>query len=304
MLKSVFALGAAAVLALSPGLVSASPTPRALPGQVALGAVHPVDLGCGVDGMTFVQPSSATVPFQVPGAGVLTSWSTYANAGAGKARMLAVVPTTVGGWFSMVGKAALADVTPNTVNTFDTRVPVPAGAVLGLYVTKSEMNCFYVGPELTAGDVMMYSVFFDPDLHSYFQSLGLQAKAQVSVSAVWEPDVDADGFGDITQDACLQSALSQVTCPPAETKVKRKPQKVSTDRTISMKLKSAAGATFTCAVDGGKAKPCTSPYKKTFKYGKHTIVVTAVSAVGIPDPTPVELKFRVVRPSATDVRRS
>jgi hypothetical protein len=296
MLKSVFALGAAAVLALSPGLVSASPTPRALPGQVVLGALHPVDLGCGVDHMTFVQSSSTTVPFQVPGAGVLTSWSTYANAGAGKARMLAFVRTQAGGWFSMVGKAAPADVTPNSVNTFDTRVPVPAGAMLGLYVTDAEMNCIYGGPELSEGDVMMYTVFFDPDLHSYFQALGFSATAQVSVSAVWEPDVDADGYGDITQDACPQSALSQVTCPPAETTVKRKPRKVSSDRTISMRLKSSEGATFTCAVDGGKAKPCTSPYKKKFKYGKHVIVVTAVSAVGIPDPTPVTVMFRVIRP--------
>ena len=63
-----------------------------------------------------------------------------------------------------------------------------------------------------------------------------------------------------------------------------------------MKLSSSEGATFTCAVDGGKTKPCTSPYKKTFKYGKRVILVTAVSAAGISDPTPVEVKFRVVRP--------
>jgi len=296
MPRSVFALGAAVVLALSPSLVAASPTPRALPGQVVLGALHPVDLGCPADRMTFVQPSSTTAPFQVPGAGVLTSWSTYANAGAGKARMLAFVRTPVGGWFSLVGKAALAEVTPSSVNTFDTRVPVPAGAVLGLYVTESEMNCFYFGPELTDGDVMTYSVLFDPDLDSIYQALGVLATAQVSVSAVWEPDVDADGFGDVTQDACPQSARSQVTCPPAETTVKRKPRKVSTDRTVSMRLKSGEGATFTCAVDGGGPKPCSSPYKKRFKYGRHLIVVTAVSSAGIPDPTPVEVRFRVVRP--------
>jgi hypothetical protein len=296
MLKSVFALGAAAVLALSPGLVSASETPRALPGQVVLGALHPVDFGCGYDHMTFLQPSSTSVPFQVPGAGVLTSWSTYANAGTGKARMLAFVRTQIGGFYSMVGQAAPADVTPSSVNTFATRVPVPAGAFLGLHVSDAELNCAYVGPELAQGDVIMFSILFDPDLDSIVQAQGLQAAAQVSVSAVWEPDVDADGYGDITQDTCPQSALSQVTCPPAETTVKRKPRKVSSDRTVSMRLKSSEGATFTCAVDGAEPKLCASPYKKTFKYGKHTIVVTAVSAVGIPDPSPVEVRFRVVRP--------
>jgi hypothetical protein len=254
--------------------------------------------------MTFVQAAASTVPFQVPGAGVLTGWSTYANAVPGKARMLAFVPNQVGGLFNLVGKSALTDVATNSINTFSTRVPVPAGALLGLFVTAKEMNCFYAAPELASGDVMAFSIVFDPDQNSVFQATNTQVTAQVSVSAVWEPDVDADGYGDITQDACPQSSRSQVTCPPAETKVKRKPKKVSTDRTIRMKLRSAAGATFTCAVNGGKAKPCTSPYARTFKYGKHTIVVTAVSAVGIPDPTPVKVRFRVVRPSATDARRS
>jgi hypothetical protein len=296
MLKSVCALGAAAVLALSPSLVSASDVPRVVPGQIVVGVVHPEELRCGLDHMTVVQAAASSVPFQVPGAGVLTSWSTYANAGPGKARMLAFVPGQVGGLFNLVGKSALTDVTTNSVNTFGTRVPVPAGATLGLFVTAKDMSCGYDGPEVASGDVLAYSVLFQPDQNSVLQAETETVTAQVSVSAVWEPDVDADGHGDVTQDACPRSARSQVTCPPAETKVKRKPKKVSTDRTIRMRLKSADGATFTCAVDGGRAKPCASPYKKTFKYGKHVIVVTAVSAAGIPDPTPVKVTFRVVRP--------
>jgi hypothetical protein len=296
MLKSVCALGAAVVLALSPGLVSATETPRVATGQVVVGVVETVDFGCGANNMTFVQAQSSTVQYKVPGAGVLTSWSTYANAGSGRAQMLAFVPNQLGGLFNLVGRSALTDVTTNSVNTFATRVPVPAGAVLGLYVTDKAMNCFYGSAALTTGDVMSYTILFDPQANAVMQALDTSSKAQVSVSAVWEPDVDADGYGDITQDACPQSARSQVTCPPAETKVKRRPRKVSTDRTVSMRLQSSEGATFTCAVDGGKAKPCSSPYKKTFKVGKHVIVVTAVSAVGIPDLSPVKVRFRVVRP--------
>src|ERR1044072_2116681 len=115
MLKSVVALGAAAVLALSPGLVAASEAPRAAPGQVGLGQLHPVDVGCGRDHMTFLQSSSATVPFQVPGAGVLTSWSTYANAGTGQARMVAFVRTSIGGLYSMGGAGAPSALTPHPV---------------------------------------------------------------------------------------------------------------------------------------------------------------------------------------------
>lgn len=298
MLKSAFALGVAAVLALSPSLVAASDSPREAPGQVVVGTVHPMDFGCGADNITLVQAQSSTVPYSVPGAGVLTSWSTYANATPGRAQLVAVVPSQVGGYFNLVGRSAIADVTTNAVNTFNTRVPVPAGTVLGLYVTDKDMNCLYASPALPSDDVIAYGLLFNPDVNTVLQALGSTAKAQVSVSAVWEPDVDADGFGDVTQDACPQSARSQVTCPPAETRVKRKPKKVSSDRTVSMRLKSTEGATFTCAVDGGRAKPCTSPYRKTFKYGKHVILVTAVSAVGIPDPTPVKVTFRVVRPPA------
>ncbi len=47
MLKSAFALGVAAVLALSPSLVGASDSPREAPGQVVVGTVHPMDFGCG-----------------------------------------------------------------------------------------------------------------------------------------------------------------------------------------------------------------------------------------------------------------
>ena len=108
----------------------------------------------------------------------------------------------------------------------------------------------------------------------------------MNISAVLEPDVDGDQYGDISQDLCPQSKLTQAACPAPDTKVTKKPKKRSAARKAKIKFSSTiAGSTFTCAVDGKAAKPCTSPFKKKFKVGKHTVVITATSAVGIVDPT-------------------
>ena len=64
------------------------------------------------------------------------------------------------------------------------------------------------------------------------------------------------------------------------------------------------GSTFTCAVDKKPAMPCTSPFKKRYKYGKHTVVITATSPFGIVDPTPVTVKFKVKKPTLKGRRRA
>lgn len=294
MLTPVAASASAVVLALT-----SVPAPFTVaPGQVLVSIVHAgPDNSCGADNMTLVQSSSTTVPFTVPGAGVLTSWSTYANADPdpGHARLLAFVPDRVGGRFTMVGKSARGLVTPSTINTFASRVPVPARTVLGLQVSKSEMYCFSNGPELSTSDVFEYSVLFNPDTNTVMQAIGSTASAQASVSAVWEPDEDVDGFGDVTQDACPQSRLSQAPCPAPKTTIKGKPKKLSRNRTVRLRLQSDIDGTFTCAVDHRRAKACRSPFIKTFKLGKHSVAITAVSAAGISDPTPAIIKFRIVR---------
>ena len=46
--------------------------------------------------------------------------------------------------------------------------------------------------------------------------------------------------------------------------------------------------------DKGKDfKPCTAPYKKKYKQGKHTFTVRATDALGNLDSTAVVVKFKV-----------
>jgi hypothetical protein len=55
-----------------------------------------------------------------------------------------------------------------------------------------------------------------------------------------------------------------------------------------------AGATFRCALDKGKFKPCSSPAIYAVKPGRHRFRVEALGAAGT-DPTPGSFSFRVVR---------
>ena len=127
----------------------------------------------------------------------------------------------------------------------------------------------------------------DPSVSSTFTPAGPPAASRrLNLSAVWEPDVDKDLYGDVSQDLCPQSAQTQAACPAPDTTITKAPAKRSSKRQAKIKFTSVPGATFTCAVDGKAAKPCASPFKKRYRYDKHKVVVTAISSVGIPDPTP------------------
>jgi ribosomal protein S8E len=130
----------------------------------------------------------------------------------------------------------------------------------------------------------------------------------VNLSAVLEPDADGDGYGDVTQDLCPTNAAThdacptQPTSPPPTTAPATAPDTVlvgqvakkTSKRKVTLRFSSpTAGATFRCQVDQAAAKPCSSPFKKKYKLGKHTVVITAVSPAGIADPTPLKVSFKV-----------
>ena len=127
---------------------------------------------------------------------------------------------------------------------------------------------------------------------------GTSTAVRLNASAVVETDADHDGYGDVTQDPCPQTAGSQAPCPAPDTRISKKPKKRSAHRRVKVAFTSTIpGSTFTCAIDKSSGpQPCTSPLKRKLSYGKHTIVVTALSH-GVPDPTPVIVRFRILRPA-------
>ncbi|HKT83470.1 MAG TPA: hypothetical protein VJQ84_06495, partial [Solirubrobacterales bacterium] len=83
---------------------------------------------------------------------------------------------------------------------------------------------------------------------------------------------------------------------PPNTLLSGKPAMRTRDRTPAFRFASnARGASFQCKLDGGAYKPCKSPLTtKMLAFGKHVLAVRAI-LVGMTDPTPAKLSFRVVR---------
>ena len=77
----------------------------------------------------------------------------------------------------------------------------------------------------------------------------------------------------------------------------KRPKKRSSRRKAKITFTSTVpGSTFTCAVDKKAAKPCRSPFKKRYRYGKHMVVITATSPLGSLEMTPVTVRFKIRRP--------
>jgi hypothetical protein len=223
-------------------------------------------------------------------AGVLTSFTHVANPTPGQVRVIVFGPVGAGNHLPVVAKSPKQTVVPGASNTFPVRLPVRAGDRIGIGVSTTNMACLTKG---VAGDVAWLAPF-DPDASSDFGSTTTSAGNRPNISAVLEPDADGDGYGDTTQDACPQSALSQVACPVPDTTVTKKPKRTRANAKVKVKFTATvAGSTFQCSLDGRKFRPCTSPYKKKLGVGSHSLRIRAVSPAGLVDPKPAKVKVRI-----------
>ncbi|HET9197433.1 MAG TPA: hypothetical protein VFN92_04170 [Solirubrobacterales bacterium] len=104
----------------------------------------------------------------------------------------------------------------NGQTTVDSRMPVQAGDRLGLHGTPFS----YEGTPIEG--ISIYCDEVEGVLGATLGDVGVGSTAnfeavtagRVPLAAVIEPDADNDGFGDETQDACPQSPVVQVACPP------------------------------------------------------------------------------------------
>ena len=239
-----------------------------------------------------VQVSTAvTGQYVVPaGGGVVTSWSTSTRASGSSGGQVVFWTPAAGDTWAVVAKSTLQPLTPSTVNTFPVRIPVPGGALLGLHHSGSQA-CVTAAP----GNLAAYAAY-DPDTAPGPMAPSGSGAYLTNITATIESDADGDGYGDVTQDQCPASAQTQAACVYPDTQVTKKPGKLTFERKPKIKFKSTVpGSTFMCAIDSNQMKPCSSPFKKKFGYGKHVIKIWAVS-LGLTDPKPAKVKFTVLRP--------
>jgi hypothetical protein len=101
----------------------------------------------------------------------------------------------------------------------------------------------------------------------------LQENFRVAVSAVVEPDLDGDGFGDETQDKCPQSAAFQAACPQIGLDLFAVAERGSA--TLIVTADHEAPVTVTATAPTGKAakkKRASSSAKVTIQGGTQTVV--------------------------------
>ncbi len=86
-----------------------------------------------------------------------------------------------------------------------------------------------------------------------------------------------------------------------QTRLKHRPPKKTSDRTPTFRFGSdEADAHFECKLDGGKFKPCRSPFTSNrLGLGRHTFKVRARDSSGHVDPSPASYVFNVVKPRHT-----
>ncbi|QIG45177.1 hypothetical protein G5V58_22580 [Nocardioides anomalus] len=282
----------ALLLASALGSTSADGAASVVVGSTGPGT--PFACSAPASGYLLTPLTSATASYTVPGAGVLTSVS-YAAVPSGQFRVVLFGPgdtptrRTVRAYTDVLTAAA------NTVTTVPVRIPVAPGTTIGLWLAPGAgMRC---GTQTGNSADAFSGRTADPTATAAFDTAQGGSTFSVStipVSAVWEPDTDGDGYGDTSGDLCPQSAAYTSACPTPDTTLTKAPRLISTKRKAKVAFGSTIpGSTFTCAVDKKPAKPCASPLRQRYGYGRHTLRITAISPLGVADPAPLEVRFKI-----------
>jgi len=257
-----------------------------------VGAIFTPTLSCGA-GYTYVQTPSPAGASYTTGTGVITSWQFQADATPPTIKFKAFRPTG-GTSYKVVGSSTAVVPAANTISTFPARIPVAVGDIIGLSlltpgICAKDGQLAYVAGDSAVGSDLVYAV----------------GSGTLDVVAVVEPDGDADGYGDETQDGCPTQSTQTGACDrtaPA-TKFTAGPTRTS-KQTVKFKFTADdAAATFECKLKGKSVnsiqlksfQPCTSPKKfKHLKLGTYTVFVRATDVEGNLEPTPAKQKFHIV----------
>jgi len=261
-------------------------------------------------GTTYFQDKVAAAEpgYAATSSGVVTSFSTMApvfNPGSVALRTAREGPDNT---YTITGASETHALAPGRLNSFLTRIPITTGEVIAIHVPKEnppQVGCDFMADPADEVRWRSGNAFTDPVGTTIATDKGGTDGGQsfrLNLAARIEPDADGDGYGDLTQDACPAMANSHDECIPPNTFLKKGPAKrvVTADRKAKVKISFFASepATFTCKLDKATAKPCNGTFKKKVRTGKHQVTITATDLVGNVDPSPLVVKFKVVRKKA------
>jgi hypothetical protein len=274
------------VLCLALGLTTLL-APSGAVAATEVGATFQPNSTCASTGYTYVQSTSPGGQYAMPFSGVITAWTVRAGA-TPTTEKLKVVRPLGGNMFTTVGQTGLQSPAPNAVATYDARIPVLAGDTIGHFIAAVGECSRNPAP----GFVESYFAG-DPAPGStdvYTPSAGYQ----IDLSVTLEVDADGDGFGDESQDGCLDNSAVHTDCVPPDTQITLGPKSKTKKKQATFEFSSnEPGASFECSVDGDGFKACVSPFIEKVGKGKHSFQVRATDAAGNLDGSPATFAWKV-----------
>ena len=173
---------------------------------------------CGGGDCMRVQTKINGVSTAAQSDGVVVRWRVMnGETGAYHARVVVPNPAGSGGMYiayRVLHSSAPGNVTSPTgplfskISTFETRLPIPAGAYVGLAMPSAHTEAF----QASSGAATFTET---NDGGDGIGVVGTSYDGTILYDADVEPDADHDGYGDITQDACPTDPATQGACPPA-----------------------------------------------------------------------------------------
>lgn len=172
--------------------------------------------GAGSDTL-YVQTALSGAPTALPARGVVVRWRVLGIPMFDREFQLRVLAPNAGGGYA-VARSSAAETLPQNISaeagaigSFATRLPVSAGGYVGIATGPT-----FTIPSLTSGPPgTAMSKLADGADGTNYSGLPTTAPIVVGYDADIEPDVDGDGYGDLSQDSCPTSAaVHGGTCPP------------------------------------------------------------------------------------------
>ena len=172
--------------------------------------------GAGSDSL-YVQTALGGIPTVLPVRGVVVRWRVLGIPTFDREFQLRVLAPNSSGGYTVAGSSAAGTLPKNisaeagAIGSFATRLPVPAGGYVGIATGPTfTIPSLVSGPPGTA-----MSKLADGANGTNYSGLPATAANVVGYDADIEPDVDGDGFGDLSQDSCPTAAsVHGGTCPP------------------------------------------------------------------------------------------
>ncbi|MBA3301196.1 MAG: hypothetical protein H0T15_04950 [Thermoleophilaceae bacterium] len=289
--------GAAVVAAIAPASSSAA----TIVGDQSLGGpqVPTKSPTCGGGTCTLVHPNPA-FGMVSPVSGVITKWR-IKNGGAydatGTLRVVEVVDP-----FEEVVKGIATANPPQVLslpdNQLPARLPITAGQSIAVDVTGN--------PKVIFDDNFLGAVerFLGGLPDGETQQNGnniVDSNGSLALQATVEPDADADGFGDETQDPCLgdaANACKAAALPPgspgAPVGLDRTPPRASASFSRRYKLAKALRRGVKGKVTSNESGRITAQLERKLKRGRKTrtsVVATGEARLGKPGTSALKLKF-------------